>query len=80
VLHKVKKERSIIHTIKRREANWIGRSLRWNCLLKYVVEGKIEARIEAMGRRGRRGKQLLDDLKETRGYWKLREEALDRCV
>jgi hypothetical protein len=30
-----------------------------------------------MGRRGRRYKQLLDDLKGTRGYWKLKEEALD---
>ena len=27
------------------------------------------------GRRGRRCKQLLGDLKETRGYWKLIEEA-----
>jgi hypothetical protein len=30
------------------------------------------------GRRGRRGKQLLDDLKEMRCYWKLRDETLDR--
>jgi len=30
-----------------------------------------------MGRRGRRRKQLLDDLKEKRGYCKLKEEALD---
>jgi hypothetical protein len=29
-------------------------------------------------RRGRRRKQLLDDLKEKRGYWKLKEEAIDR--
>jgi len=29
------------------------------------------------GRRGRRHKQLLDDLKEKRGYRKLKEEALD---
>jgi hypothetical protein len=28
------------------------------------------------GRRGRRRKQLLDDLKEKRRYWKLKEEAL----
>jgi len=27
-------------------------------------------------RLGRRREQLLDDLKETRGYWKLKEEAL----
>jgi hypothetical protein len=30
-----------------------------------------------MGRRGRRRRQLLDDLKEKRIYWKLKEEALD---
>jgi len=29
------------------------------------------------GRRGRRRKELLDDLKEKRGYTKLKEEALD---
>ena len=31
-------------------------------------------------RRGRRSKQLLDKLKETRGYWKLKDEALDRSL
>jgi len=33
-----------------------------------------------MGRRGRRRKHLLDDLKETRGYCKLKEAALERAV
>jgi hypothetical protein len=47
-----------------------------NYLTKHVTEGKIEGRIEMMGGRGRRHKQLLDDLKERRGYWKLKEEAL----
>jgi hypothetical protein len=28
------------------------------------------------GRRGRRRKQLLDDLREKRRYWKLKGEAL----
>jgi hypothetical protein len=32
------------------------------------------------GRRGRRRKQLLDDLKENRRYWRLKEEALDRTL
>jgi len=32
------------------------------------------------GRRGRRRKQLLDDLMEKAGYWKLKEEALDLAV
>jgi len=32
------------------------------------------------GRRGRRCKRVLDGLKETRRYWKLKEEALDGTV
>jgi len=32
------------------------------------------------GRLGRRRKQLLDDLKDRRGYCQLKEEALDRTV
>jgi hypothetical protein len=80
VLHRVKEERNIVHTIKRRKANWIGHILRRNCLLKYVIEGKLEGRIEMTGIRGRRRKQLLDDLKEKRRYCKLKEEALDRTL
>jgi len=51
-----------------------------NCLLKQVIEGKIEERIEVTERRGRKRKQLLDDLKEKRRYWKLKQEALDRTL
>jgi hypothetical protein len=29
---------------------------------------------------GRRHKQLLDDLKEKRGYWKLKMEAVDHTL
>jgi hypothetical protein len=47
-----------------------------NCLLKHVIEGKIEV----AGRQGRRLEQLLDDLKETGVYWKLNEKALDYTV
>jgi len=32
------------------------------------------------GRRERKRKQLLDDLKEKSGYWILKEDALDRTV
>ena len=32
------------------------------------------------GRRGRRRKQILYDLKAKRSYWKSKEEALDRSV
>jgi hypothetical protein len=75
VLQRVKEEKNILQTIKRRKANWIGHILHWNCLPKYVFEGKVEGRIEVTGRQ--RHKQLLDDLKEKRGYWKLKEKALD---
>jgi hypothetical protein len=32
------------------------------------------------GRRGRRRRKVLDDLKERRGYSNLKEEALDRTM
>jgi hypothetical protein len=80
VLHRVKDDKNILHTIKRWKAHWIGHILRRNCLLKHVIEGKIQGRIEVTGIRGRRRKQLLDDFKEKRRYWKLKEEALDRTL
>jgi hypothetical protein len=80
VLHRVKKERNILHAAKRRKANWIGHILRRNCLLKHVIDGKVEGRIEVTGRRGGRRKQLVYDLKEKRRYRNLKDEALDRTV
>jgi hypothetical protein len=68
VLHGVKKERNILHKIKRRKANWFGHILRRYCFLKHVIEGKLEGRIEITGRRGRRRKQLVDGIKEKRRY------------
>jgi hypothetical protein len=65
VLHRVK-ERNILQTIKRRKANWTGHVLRRNCLLKHVIEGKLEGRIEMTERRGRKLQQLLDDLKKRK--------------
>ena len=62
VLRSAKEERNIVHTIKRRKVNWIGHIWRGNCLLKQVIEGKVEGRMEVTGRRGRRRKRLLDDL------------------
>jgi hypothetical protein len=63
--------------LQRRKVNWFGHILRRYCLLKQVPEGNIEGRIEVTGRRERRCKQLLDDLKEKIGYCKLKEEALN---
>ena len=47
-------------------------------ILKQVIKGKINGKIEVTRRRGRRRKELLDDLKDRRGYFHLKEEALDR--
>jgi hypothetical protein len=52
--------------------------LRRNCLLQRVR--KDTRGIEVTGRRGRKRKKLLDDLKERRGYSHLKEEALDRTM
>jgi hypothetical protein len=51
-----------------------------NCLLRQVIEGWIKGRIEVTGRRARRRRKLLDDIKERRGDSHLKEEALDRTV
>jgi len=80
VLLRVKKQRNILHEISKRKANWIGHILRRNCLLQQVIEGKIKGGIEVTGRRGRRRRKLLDDLKDRRGCSHLKEEALDRTV
>jgi autonomous glycyl radical cofactor GrcA len=60
-LYKVKKKR-----------NWIGHIWCRNCPLRHIIEGKIEGGIEVMVRQGRRRKQL-DDVKENKKYWKLKE-------
>jgi hypothetical protein len=73
VLREVKEETNILHTIKRRSSDWIGQTLLRNCLLKHV----LEERIERMGRRGRRHKQLPHDFKEV---LKFKEEALAHTV
>jgi hypothetical protein len=52
---------AVLHRVRQRKANWIGHILRRNCLLKHIIEGKIRG----TRRRGRRSKQLLDDLEEA---------------
>jgi hypothetical protein len=55
--------------------DWIGHILLRNCLLKHVIEGKLEG----TRRRGRRCKQQQQgELKDMRRYWKLRTDTLDR--
>jgi hypothetical protein len=64
VLHRVKEDRNIIHTIKRRKFMWKGDILRRNCILRHDKEGKREGAVK----RERRPNHLLDDLKEARNY------------
>ena len=66
--YRIKEQRNIVHTVNRRTGNWIGHILCRNYLLKRVIEGKVEGMIEVTGRRGKRGKQLLNDLNEERNF------------
>ena len=54
------KERSIINKITPRMDTWICHILHRNCLLTHFIENKIAV----TGKRGRRHKQLPDDLTE----------------
>jgi hypothetical protein len=81
VLLRVKEERNIILTVKRRKANWIGHILRRNCLVRDVTEGKMEGRIDVMGRQERIRKQLLDDPKGKEGILEIESGSTSsHCV
>jgi len=80
MLLRVNEQRNILLEIRKQKANWIGYILHRNCLLKHVIEGKIKGEMEVARRRGRRGKKLLDDLKDRIGYSHLKEEALHRTM
>ena len=54
VLLRVKEQRNILHEIRRRKANSIGHTLRRNCLIKQVIEGKIKGEMEVTRRRGKK--------------------------
>jgi hypothetical protein len=66
VLQRVKEEKNILHTIRRRNAKWIGHILCRICLLTHSIEGKVAGRIEVARRRGGRRTHIPDDLKEKR--------------
>ena len=80
VLHRAREERNILRATERR-ANWIGHILRWNCLLKRSIEGKIKGRIKW---REEEEEDVSSSWMTWRrrywGYWKWNEEAPDRTV
>ena len=41
VLLRVKEQRNIVHTVKKRKANWIGHILRGNCLVTHMLVKEI---------------------------------------
>ena len=80
VLNGVKEETNILLTTNRKKAESFRHILRRNCLLRHIIEGKIDGRIKVTGRWGRRRKKLLNDPKEHTGYCKLKEETLDHIL
>ena len=65
---------------KQSNVNWNGHIFRRNCLPIHVIQINIEGMMSVTGRRRKRRKELLNGPKEGRGYWKLKEVALDRNV
>ena len=74
VLECIGKKRVLLNNTLRIKAYWIGHILTINCLLHDAIEGQMT---EVKGV-GRRRTQLLDDLRNRRRYWELKEEAEDR--
>jgi len=70
----LKKEYFAYDKWKEYEIGWS--RLAWALPCKHVVEENIEERLEITRRGGRRRKQLLNNLKEKRGYSKFKEDPL----
>jgi hypothetical protein len=75
-LHRIKGERNIVRILKLRKANWISHTLLRKCLLKHLLEVKMERK----KRRGRTRQNLLHELNEKGRYCNLKNEALYRIL
>jgi hypothetical protein len=68
VLRIVGEKRSLMETVRRRQKNWIGHVLRGDCLLRTVLEGRLQGKHQ----RGRPRRKMLDWMlkegSETRSY------------
>jgi hypothetical protein len=79
-LQRIKENGILLFTIERRKAKWTGHILWRKCLLKHVIEEKAEGRIQGKEKGVTRCMQLLDDLKEMKGYKKLNQKVQDRTL
>ena len=73
-LERVGEKRTLLNNILCRKAIWIGHILKINCLLHDVIEEQMTV-VKGVGRRRI---QILDDLRNRRRYWELKEEAENR--
>ena len=71
---RVGEKRTLLNIILRRTANGIGHIHRRNCLPHDTIAGQMT---EVKGLRRRRRTQLLDDLRNRRRYWELKDETED---
>ena len=74
VLEHTGEKRTILNNILRRKANWVGPILRRNYLLHDGILGQMT---EVKGEGGRKT-ELLDDLRNRRRYYRLKEGAEDK--
>ena len=74
-LKTVKEERNSLHTIKRRRLTGLVK-----ICVGTTLQNTLPRERQGTGRWGRRRKQPLNDLKETRGYRKLEEDALNHTL
>jgi hypothetical protein len=74
VLERIGEKKILLNNILPRKANWIVHILRRICLLHDSIEGQVTGVKEV----GRRRTQVLDDLRNRRRYWELKEEAENR--
>ena len=73
---RAKKTLLIIYILSR-ETNYIGNIPKRNLLFHDAIEGQI-TEVQGVGRRRRT--QLLDDLRNKRIYWELKEENMETTV
>jgi hypothetical protein len=73
VLECIGEKKKLLNNILCRKSNCIVHILRRNCLLHNAIEGQ-KMEVKGVGRRT----QLLDDLRNRRRYWELKENAEDQ--